>query len=286
LTFDTTGDFTLDDFDDAEASWINQTSDTETTHKQNTEWKPRQKGEKIDYNSQEYIEAADKAMTGLPVFRAMKWLRAQLFDRGAHPGRPRHSVKLEFTDAPIEHCTRTGLRTMRRTRWANLSTPLNFRTNLRRKAITTTGFDQHDRDNGEQAVKWAMENFDRTSEGAPSCLIGWVSNRFEGKGTIVYGSQHVIAAWQPDEDGEWTPGLIITRRFADGTANHDKMDMIGVNMRLPSAVNRDGTPRSLAAQSFTHVGTWYSDALQDRINTAKSVKEMRKADIKARGGRA
>lgn len=54
-------------------------------------------------------------------------------------------------------------------------------------------------------------------------------------------------------------------------------------MRVPPAVNRDGTPRN---SPFVFVGTWFSDALQERIDTATGIKAMRAADIARKGGRA
>ena len=63
------------------------------------------------------------------------------------------------------------------------------------------------------------------------------------------------------------------------------MNHLTVDLSLPSPINRDGTPRSQTSP-YTHVGSWFSAGLQERIDTAKAVKVMREADIKARGGRA
>lgn len=54
-------------------------------------------------------------------------------------------------------------------------------------------------------------------------------------------------------------------------------------MRVPPAVNRDGTPRN---SPFVFVGTWFSDTFQERIDTATGIKAMRSADIARKGGRA
>jgi hypothetical protein len=42
-------------------------------------------------------------------------------------------LKLESVDAPVEQCTRQGLRAMTRTRWCHLCGPANFRTDIRKR---------------------------------------------------------------------------------------------------------------------------------------------------------
>jgi len=290
LMFD---DDDLADLGEMEAAWPEPTEakpqkPRNRPGKQDPNWRPREKGERSDYNSPEYQRAYEDAARGLPVLRALNWLQAQLRDGGPQRGRTQFSVKLEFSDAKLEHCTRSGLKAMKRTRWANLSTVPNFRTNLRRKEITND-FDQHDRDNGEQVITWA-NGYNHTDYGAPSNLLGWVSNRFEGKGTLIFGSQHVLLYWRPEGvvNGAatgWLPTLLITRRRANGTADTNSMNHLTVDLSLPAPINRDGTPRSQTSP-YTHVGSWFSAGLQERIDTAKAVKVMREADIKARGGRA
>ncbi len=54
-------------------------------------------------------------------------------------------------------------------------------------------------------------------------------------------------------------------------------------MRAPPPINRDGTPRN---SPFVFVGSWFSPALQERIDTAKAIKQLRADHISKTTGRA
>ncbi len=73
---------------------------------------------------------------GLPHFARMNWMVVQVLDKGEKParGHVRYRLKVETCDAAVEHCTRAGLRAMKKERWVMLSKPAAFLDNFDRKA--------------------------------------------------------------------------------------------------------------------------------------------------------
>ncbi len=132
--FDIDGDFP--ELDQCEAAW--STTETKTKSKarpgkqKDPNWKPRQKGEKVDRTSKAYLAEKEAASYGLPHFSRMQWLQVQFLDHG-ETAKVRYSLKMESVDAPVEQCTRAGLQAMKKTRWCNLCEPKNFRTNIRKR---------------------------------------------------------------------------------------------------------------------------------------------------------
>lgn len=240
---------------------------------------PRRKGEPLD------PERVAAAKVGLPYFARMNWMCCQLLDKGERPtrGHVRWRLKIETCDAAVEHCTRAGLRAMKKERWVWLSKPDAFLDNFHRKAkrFPLLHPARECRPVAEQVARVAAAMDEEHGPlGAPACLLGFVSCRLEG--THTYGGQYCLLSWRRDEEGgPWLPTAVLTQ-FRPGGEPDAWQERI-VAMRVPPAVNRDGAPRN---SPFVFVGSWFSDALQERIDTAKAIKAMRAADIARKGGRA
>jgi hypothetical protein len=282
----TTGDFTSDfDLDEMEAGW--PSADTTATEQKpktrsrpgsDPKWKPRAKDQKIDRTTPEHKAAKLAASFGLPYFSRLQWLQVQLLDKGESDrrGHTRYALKFEASDAPIEHCTRAGLQAMRRVRWANLSTPARFLVNCRKKkdpAVFGEGCMEIAR---ELAAAARTNDAEFIPQGAPESLLGFISTRFEG--TVIYPGQYALLMWYRAA-GVWLPIASVTQFIPDGTL---RFDTRFIPMRLPPAINKNGSKR---CSPYSHIGTWFSEALQERITVGREIKAM-KAAAAARGERA
>jgi hypothetical protein len=147
-------------------------------------WRPRSSGSRIDKTSDQYKADLRNAERGIPHFGVLKWLEVQAFDNGASdkPGHVRWKLKLSFTAADVALLSRQGKRDVSRTRFAPLSTPAAFKRNLRRRKgrwKPTT-----------ECLAVAHE-LCAMVEGKDA-LLGQVSMRFGGEGTIAYPGQFAL----------------------------------------------------------------------------------------------
>jgi hypothetical protein len=118
-----------------------------------------------------------------------------------------------------------------------------------------------------------MDRVDEQSagQGLPPAMFGMVQCVFDG--TRTYEGQYCELIWSRDADGIEVPIVVITQ--------HQFGAIPGLEVIAISLKQAKKTPgRSIRASDF--VGSHYSVALQARIDTGKSIKEMRQQDIERR----
>ncbi|MGK7869186.1 hypothetical protein [Falsiroseomonas sp. E2-1-a20] len=239
-------------------------------------WTSRQPGEPLT------DELRARAMLGLPMPDRITQMTVQLLDRGHRPTRGwvRYALKVEATDAAPEHCTRHKLRQLRRERWVNLSSPRQFRDNARRRVNEGRVHDEGCAPLLRDLIEIAQEhNAQKGVHGSPEALLGFVSNRVPGLGTITYRGQYGLLLWRQDEAGLWLPLVTLTGLSAENQSSH-----LALDLRHPSPTNRDGTPRQ--PSGFKFVRAYFSPALQERITRGREIREEReKSKEKRKGGR-
>src|SRR5215213_8694620 len=172
-------------------------------------FKPRHhKGVKLDKDSDEHRGAAEAAVRGLPLWSSMTWCETQLFDNGPSEGRHAHTrfvLKFTATSAAAGALVNEDRRALSVTRHCYLSTPKNFLRNLKRKkaqhALTQAEWD---------VVGVLMENVAATEavEGQPSPLVGALSCKLHGEGTLRSVGQFAMLSWEMRE-GEWRPNVLV-----------------------------------------------------------------------------
>jgi hypothetical protein len=232
-------------------------------------WTPYQPGVPLDRKSPRYLADLENFKRGIPRHEALTWMQVQLWDNG-EDAKTRYKVRLEFTDQPAEVCTRAGKRAVMKVRHAPFSSRKQFIRNLKRKKKPKV-----------MEFEWAFLNLlfaemDRVDEqsaeqGLPPAMFGMVQTVFDG--TRTYEGQYCVLIWSRGADGAEVPIIAITQHQFGAIPG---VEVLGV--ALKPAKKTPG--RSSKASDF--VGSWFSDALQARIDTGKAIKDMRQQDIDRR----
>jgi hypothetical protein len=232
-------------------------------------WTPYEKGVPLDRKSPRYIADLENAKMGIPRQEKLTWMQAQLWDNG-EDAKTRYKVRLEYTDQPAEVCTPKGKRAVMKVRHAPFSSRKQFIRNLKRKKKPKV-----------LEFEWAFLNLlfaqmDRVDEqsseqGLPPAMFGMVQCVFDG--TRTYERQYCVLIWSRDADGIEVP-IVATTQHQFGAI--PGVEVLGVALKPTKK-----TP-GRSSKASDYVGSWYSDALQARIDTGKSIKEMRQQDIERR----
>jgi hypothetical protein len=118
-----------------------------------------------------------------------------------------------------------------------------------------------------------MDRVDELSaeQGLPPAMFGMVQTVFDG--TRTYGRQYCSLIWVKTVDGVLLPIVGVTQHAFGALPG---LELIPISLKQAKQ-----TPgRSIRASDF--VGSFYSDALQTRINAGKAIKDMRQQDIEQR----
>jgi hypothetical protein len=229
-------------------------------------WTPYEKGVPLNRKSPRYLADLANARRGIPRHDKLTWMQAQLWDNG-EDAKTRYKVRLEYTDQPAEVCTREGKRAVMKVRHAPFSSRKQFIRNLKRKKKPKV-----------LEFEWAflnllfaeMDGVDEQSaeQGLPPAMFGMVQCVFDG--TCTYEGQYCFLIWAKTLDGVLLPIVGVTQHAFGALPG---LELIPISLKQAKQ-----TPgRSSKASDF--VGSYYSDALQARIDAGKAVKEMRQQDM-------
>jgi hypothetical protein len=198
------------------------------------DWQPKhEKGQPLDKDSGEYRVASEAAVKGLPPVNSLTWMEVQCFDNGPGTGKHAHTqfvLKLTGTTAAAGALMTEDKRSLSTTRHCYLSTPKNFVRNLKRKKA------QHALSAEEWTLVTAMME---EIEDRPDALIGALSCKFHGEGTVRSNGQFASVTWK---DG--FPVMTLYQHF------HRTGEVDGIRLAL-------GTPPNIKAGRKPTACKWY-----------------------------
>jgi hypothetical protein len=179
-------------------------------------WRPkRQKGEKIDRDSEAHQQAVKACMRGLPPFSEITWSEIQLFDNGPGDGRSNHvQYRLKFTATSAAAgaliAPGTDKRALSADQYCSLATAKRFRANMLRKkerhALTPEEWGLVDKMKAEVGTVVA------DMPGSPEPLFGALFFPLHGEGILRTPGQFASVIWIPS-GGEWAPVVALYQYF-------------------------------------------------------------------------
>lgn len=217
---------------------------------------PRAKGSVIDKNSQEYKTALYAAQKGLPPRSQWTFGEVQIFHNKS-PKRCQTEYILKVsatTETDFERLTAATRRHLCVDRWAALSPVNNFVRNFApsRKRNRDQRLDETlERPLFTALVTVAREYNRNRVEGQPAAVLGCMSVRYYGAGTVRNGGQFALVFWQPDGNNDWLPIVYLTSFHGDAT----------FTLKLPPQDRQEGRHEQASAWLHLH----YSDAYRQHL---------------------